>query len=151
MFKKLFAFLVLVAFVLFAASYVTGYITLSGDGLGFDSGGSGGMVVDLSITTDTEVYHSGEMMEATVSVACNQDLESTIIKLYGVMDRFGSYRINEEQIIGIKAPGEGIVFLASMPRCYGCAGVEEGEYELRADLIHKGELYSATKTITLEK
>lgn len=151
MFKKLVVFLVFLAFVIFTASYMTGYITLAPGSLTLAPADSGEMMVDLSITTDTETYHSGEMMEAKVAVACNQDLESAIVKLYGVKDKFGSYKINQEEIVEINSPGEEVVFLASMPSCYGCAGVEPGEYELKVDVIYNGEIYSTTKTITLVK
>lgn len=151
MLKKLVIILVFLGIVISTASYMTGYMTFGNIENPFTAL-SGDMTVSMSITTDTEVYHSGEYMEARVSTASNRDIESAIIKLYGIQNRAGSYKINEEQIVEIKAPGEETVFLAAMPRCYGCAGVEPGQYELTAELIYNNEIIaSTTKTLELVK
>ena len=155
MFKRLVVFLVALAFVIFAASYITGYVTLPQDLSGLVSNnpfGEDDLAVSLSLSTDTEVYHSGEMMEARVAVACNKDLDSAIVRLYGVKDSRKTSKINEQEIVEIKAPGDEVVFLATMPRCYGCASVSPGDHELTAEVIYGSEVISSTtKTITLVK
>ncbi len=151
MLKKLVIVLVLLGFVLSATSYMTGFVTFGGFENPFYAI-SGDMTVSMSIITDTEVYHSGEYMEARISTASNRDLDSVIIKFYGIQNKVGSYEVNKEQIVEIKAPGEETVFLVVMPRCYGCAGMESGEYELTAELIYNNEIIaSTTKTVELVK
>ncbi|UCD07302.1 MAG: hypothetical protein JSW41_05785 [Candidatus Aenigmatarchaeota archaeon] len=143
MLKKLVFVLILLVFVLSAASYMTGFITIES---------SEGMKISMSILTDTETYHSGEFMEARVSTACDKDLDSVIVKIYGIKDRFGKYNINEEKIVQINSPGNETVFLVRMPRCYGCAGISPGEYEVTAELIYNNIVVGNTsKTITLVK
>lgn len=143
MLKKLVLFLVLLVFVLSAASYMTGYIAIEIPKE---------MKISMSILTDTETYHSGEYMEARVFTACNNDLDSVIVRIYGIKDKFGKYRINEEKVVRINSPGNETVFLVTVPRCYGCAGIEPGEYDVTAELIYGGEVVGNTsKTITLAK
>ncbi len=143
MLKKLVFVLILLMFVLSAASYMTGFITIES---------SEGMKISMSILTDTETYHSGEFMEARVSTACDKDLDSAIVKIYGIKDKFGKYNINEEKIVQINSPGNETVFLVRMPRCYGCAGISPGEYEVKAELIYNNIVVGNTsKTITLVK
>lgn len=143
MLKKLILFLVLLVFVLSAASYMAGYIAIEIPKE---------MKISMSILTDTEIYHSGEYMEARVSTACNSDLGSAIVRFYGIEDGFGKYRINEERIVEINSPGNETVFLVTVPRCYGCAGISPGEYNLTTELIYSGEVIGNTsKTITLAK
>lgn len=143
MLKKLVFVLILLGFVLSAASYMTGFITIEN---------SGEMKISMSILTDTETYHSGEFMEARVSTACDKDLDSAIVKIYGIKDKFGKYNINEEKIVQINSPGNETVFLVRMPRCYGCAGISPGEYEVTAELIYDNmAIGNASKTITLAK
>jgi len=143
MLKKLVLFLVLLVFVLSAASYMTGYITIEIPKE---------MKISMSILTDTETYHSGEYMEARVFTACNNDLDSVIVRIYGIKDKFGEYRINEEKVVRINSPGNETVFLVRMPSCYGCAGISPGEYNLTTELIYSGEVIGNTsKTITLAK
>jgi hypothetical protein len=151
MIKKLIIILVFMGIVISSASYMTGYITFGNIDNPFSTL-SGDMTVSISITTDTEIYHSGEYMEASISTASNKNLNSAIIKLYGIQNKIGSYEINEEQIVEIRAPGTETVFLATMPRCYGCAGVEPGQYELTAEIIYNNEIIaSTTKVLELVK
>jgi hypothetical protein len=153
MLKKLVIFLVLVGFVVSAASYMTGFISLFPGGNGNVMFGSPeNLVITMSILTDTETYHSGEYMEARVFTACNNDLDSVIVRIYGIKDNFGKYRINEEKIVRINSPGNETVFLVRMPSCYGCAGISPGEYNLTTELIYSDEVIGNTsKTITLAK
>ncbi len=151
MLKKLVIVLVLLGFVISGVSYMTGFVTFDGIENPFYAI-SGDISVSMSIATDTEIYHSGEYMEARVSTASNRDMESAIIKFYGIQNRVGSYEVNEEQIVKIKAPGKETTFLVTMPRCYGCAGVEPGAYEMTVELIYNNQIISSsTKTIELVK
>jgi hypothetical protein len=144
MLKRLVILLVFVGLVVSAASYLTGYLTLGAGGL------SEGTEVTMSILTDTEVYHSGEIMEARVSAACSKDMDSAILRLYGIMDKTGKYRVNEERIVQMESPGTETVFLLRMPSCYGCAGISPGDYEIVSELLYNGETVgNCSKTITL--
>lgn len=153
MLKRLVLVLIFVGFVVLAANYMTGYLSLTPEGTGdVISKGHEDMAISMSILTDTETYHSGEYMEARISTACDMDMDSAIIRLYGIKDRFGKYRINEEKIVQISSPGNETVFLAKMPSCYGCAGISAGEYELKTELVYDGEVIgNVSKTITLAK
>lgn len=151
MFKKLVIILVLLGFVFSAASYMTGYITFGNIENPFTVL-SGEMTMSMSILTDTEVYHSGEFMEARISTACNKNLDSAIVKFYGIRNKIGSWEINEEKIVEINPPGNETVFLVTMPRCYGCSGIDPGEYDIIAELIYNNEIIaSTTKTVELVK
>lgn len=147
MLKRLAILLVLLGFALSAASYFTGYFA-SFPAIIMDEK----PVVSMSIQTDTEVYHSGEFMEAKIYTACNRDIDSAVLRIYGVKDRSGKYRVNEERIVEISPPGNETAFMVRMPQCYGCAGIEPGEYEIACELIYgDGVIGNATKTIKLEK
>jgi len=143
MLKKLVLVLVFLGFVISAASYLyTGYFVYKIQEE---------PIISMSILTDTEIYQSGEYMEARVSTACNKDLDSVIIRFYGIKDRSGRYRINEEMVVQINSPGNETVFLVKMPKCYGCAGISPGEYEMTTELVYDDEILgNASKTITLE-
>lgn len=147
MLKGIVMLIVLLGLVLSATSYLTGYLTSSPNIMPDEK-----PIVSMSILTDTETYHSGEFMEARVYTACNRDIDSAILRIYGVKDKTGKYNVNEEKTIDVKAPGEETVFMVRMPQCYGCAGISPGEYEITSELIYGGEiLENTTKTIKLEK
>jgi hypothetical protein len=150
MLKKIVAFLIMLAFVLSAASYITGYAILAPLQQGMADEKNGEPVVSMSVRTDTEAYRSGELMETVVNVACSEELGPVIVKLYGIKDRVGSYKVNDEKIIEIKPPGNETSFLVRMPRCYGCAGVEPGEYWITSEVVYNGGIIAnASKTVTL--
>ncbi len=147
MFKRLILILVFLGFTLSAASYFTGYMT-SFPIMAFDEK----PIITLSIMTDTETYHSGELMEAKVITSIDRDIDSAILRIYGVKDKFGKYRVNDQKIVELRAPGNETSFIIRMPQCYGCADISPGEYEINCELIYDGEVIgNTTKTIRLEK
>jgi hypothetical protein len=151
MLRRLIVSLIFLGFVVSAASYLTGYMTLTSDNSDKVLN-PGDLVVTMSMLTDTETYHSGEYMEVRVSAACSEDLGSAIIKVYGIKDGAGRYRVNQEKIVEMSPPGNETVFLFEMPVCYGCAGISPGEYEIMAELLYSGEVIgNASKTVTLVK
>ena len=139
---KILLAIVLAGIAVSAASYMTGHVILGGS--------TDDVAVSMSIITDTETYHSGEFMEATVTIATGTDITSGIIRLYGIENGMGDYEVDEEIPAEINSPGSETSFLVRMPRCYGCAGVSPGEYELTSELLYGNEIVgSCSKTITL--
>jgi hypothetical protein len=100
-----------------------------------------------SITTDKGIYHSGEGMSLNVSVN-KGETENLSVRVYGVQDRMGNYRISDQMPItqGMKEAD----FSFKMPPCYGCAGVSPGNYTIICELLSNGTVVAnATKIVEL--
>jgi hypothetical protein len=106
----------------------------------------------LNLSSDKTVYHSSEEMEIKTTIATNSKAENLTIKVYGIKDSRGNYRVNGEKTVGVDPPGTSETFVFQMPSCYGCAGVSSGDYEIVTEVIRNGEvLENSSKTVTLEK
>ena len=101
----------------------------------------------MEASTDKGIYHSGETLQMNVSVPAEGNLT---LKVYGVKDRGGGYRINQEKELN---GSEGILSMRfSLPRCYGCAGVSEGNYTIFCELVSNNSVvYNTTRMIELKK
>jgi hypothetical protein len=98
-----------------------------------------------SITTDRGIYHSGEGMSLNVSV--EGATENLSVRVYGIRDGRGNYRINDEKTVTTNGSVE---FLFSMPPCYGCAGVSPGNYTIICEILSNGTVVAnSTKTVEL--
>jgi hypothetical protein len=106
----------------------------------------------LNLSSDKEIYHSSEEMELTTIIKTSTKLENLTVKVYGINDRGGSFRVSGERIVNIDPPGTTETFEFRMPSCYGCAGISPGEYKITMEIIQKGEIIgNYSKTVKLEK
>ena len=103
----------------------------------------------VTLSMDKETYHSGEEMKATVLI---EDGEGEAeLKVFGVKDQRGSYRVQGSRVVELGASLEEN-FTFRMPSCYGCAGVAPGDYPITAELRQNGTLTgSAEKVVSLQK
>jgi hypothetical protein len=106
----------------------------------------------LKLSSDREIYHSSEEMELRTNIETETKIENLTVKVYGIRDRRGNFRVSGERILNIEPPGTSETFEFRMPSCYGCAGVSPGDYEIIFEAIHNGEILgNFSKTVKLEK
>ena len=108
--------------------------------------------LNLNLSTDKKVYHSSEEMELTAVVETPGRLENVTIRVYGIKDRRGNFRIDAKREVNIEPPGTKETFTFRMPSCYGCAGVSPGDYSVHLEILREGEIIgNFTRVVTLEK
>ena len=101
----------------------------------------------INLATDKELYHSGEMMHITVNVNSPVSLNNVSVKFYGI--HASKYRLDQTKIVDLHE-GENIITLGyNAPRCYGCAGISPGTYQISADVIYNEETL-ATASVDIE-
>ena len=106
----------------------------------------------LNLSSDKEVYHSSEGMELKTTVETETRVENLTIRVYGVKDSSGNYRVSGEKVVTVNPPGTSETFDFRMPSCYGCAGVSPGDYEIMFEVVKDGEVIgNYSKTVKLEK
>jgi hypothetical protein len=106
----------------------------------------------LNLSSDKEVYHSSEEMELGTAIETGTGIENLTIRVYGIKDSRGNYRVNGERVVNVDPPGAAETFAFRMPSCYGCAGVSPGEYEIVFEVLQNGEVIeNCSKTVKLEK
>jgi hypothetical protein len=104
----------------------------------------------ISLSTDKELYHSNELMNITVEVNSPEELKNARIRVYGIYS--GRYRLNEEKEVDLEIGKNNISFLYKTPRCYGCAGISPGVYEINAELEYDGEIkINETKSVEIRQ
>jgi len=107
--------------------------------------------ITLNLSSDKEVYHSSEEMELRTAIETPSKVENLTIKVYGIKDRSGRFRVNGERIVNIDPPGINETFAFHMPSCYGCAGVSPGDYEIIFEVIRNDEIIgNHSLTVKLE-
>lgn len=105
----------------------------------------------LNLSSDKEVYHSSEELELKTTIETETGIENLTIKVYGIKDRRGNYRVNGERKVNIDPPGTSETFAFRMPSCYGCAGVSPGDYEIVFEVLQNEKVIgNFSKTIRLE-
>lgn len=106
----------------------------------------------LNLSSDKMVYRSSEEMELKTTIETGTRVENLTIRVYGIKDSRGNYRVNGERVVDIEPPGTSETFTFQMPSCYGCAGVSPGEYEIIFETVQNGEIIdSRSQNVRLEK
>ncbi len=106
--------------------------------------------IRMSLGSDREVYHSSETMELIAFVSFIDEGNYTV-RVYGIKDRSGSYRVSSEKTVESVSGVINESFSFSMPSCYGCSGVSAGDYEIVMEVLKGGEIVgNCSKTVRLE-
>lgn len=107
-------------------------------------------VINLSFSTDKELYHSNEIMKIKVFVNSEDEIKDTLVKVYGIMS--GYYRLNIEERRNLNKGLNEINFEYRTPSCTGCAGIRQGNYEITAELIYNDKtIKKETKNIEIRQ
>ena len=113
---------------------------------------SGTPVLTLNLSSDKKVYHSSEKMELKTMIETDSKIENLTVRVYGIKDIRGNYRVKGEKVVSAEPPFTSENFEFTMPSCYGCAGVSPGEYEIVMEVLQNGELIrNQSVTVKLEK
>ncbi len=92
---------------------------------------------EIILTTDKELYHSGEMIHIATDINSPMDLSNTTIRFYGIYS--GRYRLDQTKIVDLNA-GENVITLDyNAPSCYGCSGISPGVYQINVDVVYNEE------------
>jgi len=109
--------------------------------------------ISITVLTDKEVYHSNEEMEIKVLIETTEELPDSEIYLYGI-DTGGvrGPRLEIEEDAEIKVGSTALSFEYTTPKCYGCAGISEGLYNINVELTDEnGTIANATTEVEILK
>ncbi len=132
MFKRLGKFAIAAMLVLLSTAIIFSVLVTKAN----DTGMTAINKPEMSMSADKEVYRSAEEMEINVSVTLPED-DVVTLKLYGIPDSRGNYRVNEERNVSVGMLGTNETFVFRMPSCYGCAGVAPGDYDIVMEALEE--------------
>ncbi|MBN2013572.1 MAG: hypothetical protein JW778_00180 [Candidatus Altiarchaeota archaeon] len=99
--------------------------------------------INISLSTDKDVYHSNELMSINVVVDSSHDLD-VLLRIYGISA--GYYRIDKTESMALLRGLNQKSFSYQTPRCYGCAGIQPGSYNVNVDVIYNSEVIASSTT-----
>ena len=105
--------------------------------------------VDSSITleTDTDVYHSGEIIHITSQIQSPADINGVLVRFYGI--DAGRYRLDETITTNLVKGENTIAFEYTAPSCNTCSGINPGVYNINVDVMDNQETL-VSETINIE-
>lgn len=106
----------------------------------------------LNLSSDREIYHSSEEMQLEATIKAETNAENLTVKVYGIKDSAGRFRVKGERVVNVDPPGTTETFVFRMPSCYGCAGVSPGDYDITFEVLKDGEMIgNFSKLVKLER
>jgi hypothetical protein len=106
--------------------------------------------VEMSISTDRELYHSNEIMTINVTIDSPGEIPGADVRVYGINARY--YRLDKTEKTNIDTGENTVVISYTTPSCTGCAGISPGTYQLNADLTYGGNVIaSATRDVEIRQ
>ncbi len=85
-----------------------------------------------NITTDKPVYHSSELMNLSMIIYSESEIENVSVKANGINGRF-----SEEKLLDLNKGMNEIIFTYQLPRCNVCGGISAGDYNLSFTISYK--------------
>jgi hypothetical protein len=92
----------------------------------------------ISIATDKKSYHSRDAVQLSINVTVPKAMEDTKVRFFGVKNKYGAYKMKRTDDIDMAKGLNVIETKTNVPSCYGCSGIEPGNFTLWAALIYNG-------------
>ena len=106
----------------------------------------------LSVTTDKDVYHSNEVMKISIDVTSSGKLDNTLLKIEGIEDRYGNYRLSREIAANLSAGTNQFSEEFRLPPCSHCAGLDAGTYFINVTIEKDGMIMDmASRQVQIEQ
>jgi hypothetical protein len=99
-----------------------------------------------NISTDKEVYYSSDVMNLTIMIYSNADLENVTVVASGINGRFDA-----EKVLNLKKGSNEISFAYTLPRCNVCGGISAGNYTLSCSVTYKNTTVIDSKMINIQQ
>ncbi len=107
-------------------------------------------ISSISLSTDKELYHSGEKIHLNCDFLSDQPIENADLKFYGIYST--KYRLNKKMIINISEGENSFSLEYHAPSCYGCTGIKPGTYKVNADIIYNSKtIANSSKNIEIRQ
>lgn len=91
---------------------------------------------EITLSTDKELYHSGEIIHITAGINSPAEIENVTIRFYGIYS--GRYRLDQTKVVDLHEGENNVTLDYNAPRCYGCSGISPGTYQISTDVIFNG-------------
>lgn len=101
-----------------------------------------------NFSTDKKIYHPKENIKVNLEVYSSLPSNATL-KIYGIKNRWNSYRINEVRNVTLSKGLNLLNFNYVTPSCYGCAGVSPGEHKLNVEILFSYEKINSSLSIEI--
>ena len=106
----------------------------------------------LSVTTDKDVYHSNEVMKISIDVTSSGKLDNTLLKIEGIEDRYGNYRLSREIAANLSPGTNQFSEEFRLPSCSHCAGLDAGTYFVNVTIEKDGMIMDmASRQVQIEQ
>lgn len=99
-----------------------------------------------NITTDKPVYHSSEVMNLSMIIYSESEIENVSVKANGINGRF-----SEEKLLDLNKGMNEIIFTYQLPRCNVCGGISAGDYNLSFTISYKNISIEDSKIINIQQ
>jgi hypothetical protein len=106
----------------------------------------------LSVTTDKDLYHSNEVMKISVDVTASGTLDNTLLKIEGIEDRYGDFRLSREIAANLTPGTNQFTVDFRLPSCSHCAGLDAGTYFVNVTIEKDGRIMDmASREVRIEQ
>ena len=99
-----------------------------------------------NISTDKAVYHSSDVMNLSLSIYSNSDLENVTVTANGINKKF-----NAAKTLELKKGSNDVSFIYTLPRCNVCGGISAGDYNLSCIISYKNISVEASTMINIQQ
>lgn len=106
--------------------------------------------VDVEITTDKEIYHSGDRMNITVSLESSKGVDNVDINIEGIKSNRGIYKISRSMNKNLTAGENNISFEYITPSCGPCSGINKGAYFINTTVSYGEDITNSSHSIIIE-
>ena len=104
-------------------------------------------IKEVGLETDKDLYHSGEVMHISAYIDSPAAFKDVKVRFYGIYS--GRYRLDTTKIVDFVSGKNTVSIDYNAPRCYGCAGIKPGTYQINVDVIY-GNQTLGTSSVDIE-
>lgn len=106
----------------------------------------------LSVTTDSDLYHSNNVMKITVAVTSSGTISNAALNFTGITDRYGDDKMVHVMPVNLSPGTNTLTYDHQLPSCSHCSGLDPGTYSFNVTLERDGMMMDqANHSIRIEQ
>lgn len=107
---------------------------------------------EVSLSTDKDVYSSGDHMLVQVTVNTSQQMNNVTIQGEGLITNKGPQIMLRAKTMNLSSGTNIVNFSKRVPSCSPCSGLNEGSYNITASVSQDGDLIAEVScTVQISK
>lgn len=100
--------------------------------------------IESSLSSDRTLYQNNEKISLSAKLKTDKPAENITVHIYGIENDKGRFMIDQSRNLNLTSTKDNpINFTSRLPNCFSCAGIGQGSYKIKLEVIKNNKVISS--------